>query len=101
MVKTATGPQRRGATEAPTKTKAPRAPSAYNLFMKERLKPYREANPGTSNKDAMKAIAAQWRDAPENPNRGLDPKARTRKAPKAKKVSEETATSEPEPASDD
>lgn len=35
---------------------AARAPSAYNLFMKDRLKPYREANPGVSNKDAMKAV---------------------------------------------
>ncbi|KAF7793751.1 hypothetical protein EIP86_004870 [Pleurotus ostreatoroseus] len=86
-------------TDAPTKTRAPRAPSAYNLFMKEHLKPYREANPGTSNKDAMKAIAAQWRDAPENPNRGQEPKAKAKKAPKAKKVVEDAA-SDPEQSSD-
>ena len=91
--------------------------------MKDRLKAYREANPGTSNKDAMKAVslsvqynvcktmtlwmpqvAAEWRDAPENPNRGQDPKAKTKRAPKAAKVvekpAEDTATSEAEPTSD-
>ena len=31
-----------------------RAPSAYNLYMREHLKQYRESHPGTSVKDAMK-----------------------------------------------
>ena len=130
---------------------ATRAPSAYNLYMKEHLKPYRDANPGVSNKEAMKAVrltllsvllpvtlldpvftratrrvppprrvssplspwhkltfqprqvAAQWRDAPENPNRGQDPKAaaKAKRAPKAKKAAAAAAAeSEPEPASD-
>ena len=44
-------------------------------------------------------IAAQWRDAPENPNRGQEPKAKAKKAPKAKKVVEDAA-SDPEQSSD-
>lgn len=49
-------------------------------------------------------VGALWRDAPENPNRGQEPKSRTKKAPqakaKAKKAGDETATSEPDPAED-
>ncbi|KIP05429.1 hypothetical protein PHLGIDRAFT_36458 [Phlebiopsis gigantea 11061_1 CR5-6] len=106
MAKTATETKTRKATKAATAkpTKAKRAPSAYNLWMKDNLKLYKEKNPGTAQKDAMKAVGAMWRDAPENPRRGEEPKTRTKKAPvaKSKKPADETATSEAEadPSSD-
>jgi hypothetical protein len=33
-----------------------RAPSAYNLFVKEHMKTYLADNPGKTNKDAMKHV---------------------------------------------
>jgi hypothetical protein len=34
-----------------------RAPSAYNLFVKEHMKTYLADNPGKTNKDAMKHVS--------------------------------------------
>ncbi|KAI0289771.1 hypothetical protein BC826DRAFT_914111, partial [Russula brevipes] len=66
--------------------KPKRAPSAYNLFVKEHMKAYLTDNPGKTNKDAMKHIGALWKDAPENPKRGHETKEKTPKAPmRAKK----------------
>lgn len=87
-----------------------RAPSAYNKYVSEHLKLWRESHPDRPVKEAMSAVsshllfvlfyslilpisqisfrqcqvAAQWRDAPENPNRGQEPKKR------GKKVASET-----------
>lgn len=109
MVKTVTETRSKAATKASnegkTKAKSTRAPSAYNLWMKDNLKKYKEEHPEVAQKDIMKAVGALWKDAPENPRRGQEPKARTKKAPQAKtkKPGDETATSEPEPepSSDD
>ncbi|TFY53484.1 hypothetical protein EVG20_g10093 [Dentipellis fragilis] len=78
--------------------KAKRAPTPYNLFVQANMKPWLEANKGKSVKEAMKHIGSMWKDAPENPNRGKEPKAK--KPAKAKKA----ASPEPpqvEPSSDD
>ncbi|KAG8213491.1 hypothetical protein J3R82DRAFT_12030 [Butyriboletus roseoflavus] len=68
--------------------KPKRAPSAYNLFVQAKMKEWKENNPGVPIKEAMVEIGALWRDAPENPNRGKEPKSRKPKAnksaPKAK-----------------
>lgn len=37
-----------------------RAPSAYNLYMKEHLKSYKDENPGVAQKDAMKAVCTPF-----------------------------------------
>jgi len=87
------------------KAKSKRAPSAYNLFMGEHLKAWRADHPGTQVKEAMSAVAAMWRDAPENPNRGKEPAAKKPKAakPAAKKTkkAEKSDASEEEAADDD
>ncbi|GJE89737.1 high mobility group box domain-containing protein [Phanerochaete sordida] len=108
MVKTVTETRSKGATktavEGKTKSKSTRAPSAYNLWMKDNLKKYKEDHPNVAQKDIMKAVGALWKDAPENPRRGQEPKPKAaKKAPQAKsrKPGDETATSEPEPSSDD
>ncbi|KAF8266270.1 hypothetical protein EI94DRAFT_216345 [Lactarius quietus] len=101
----------RTATETTTKTatrrantkstkdvegKTKRAPTAYNLFVKEHMKTYLTDNPGKTNKDAMKHIGTLWKDAPENPRRGQAVKERPpKKAPKrSKKAAEEPEESE-------
>ncbi|KAN0126283.1 hypothetical protein V8E53_015206 [Lactarius tabidus] len=69
--------------------KIKRAPTAYNLFVKEHMKNYLAENPGKTNKDAMKHIGALWKDAPENPRRGQAVKERPpKKAPKRSKKTE-------------
>ncbi|KAI5120568.1 hypothetical protein M0805_002518 [Coniferiporia weirii] len=68
--------------------KAKRAPSAYNLFMQKELQEWRKNNKDGKIKDGMVAVAALWRDSPENPKRGQTPAAK--KAPKPK-VSKENA----------
>ena len=40
----------------PAEGKTKRAPSAYNLFVKEHMKTYLSDNPGKTNKDAMKHV---------------------------------------------
>ncbi|KAK7682598.1 hypothetical protein QCA50_014398 [Cerrena zonata] len=87
MAKTASETQTKAATKsanAKTTGGGKRAPSAYNKFMAEHMKQWRVDNPGRPVKDAMSAVAALWRDAPENPNRGQEPKKKTKKAPAAK-----------------
>ncbi|KAJ7661338.1 hypothetical protein DFH06DRAFT_373060 [Mycena polygramma] len=98
MAKTATTTKTKTATkDANTKTKAKkaddggektkRAPSAYNIYVSENLKKWNEANPD-KKKQGMAAVAAMWKDAPENPNRG---KTVEKRAPKAKKEKEPKA----------
>ncbi|KAL0953104.1 hypothetical protein HGRIS_004375 [Hohenbuehelia grisea] len=57
-----------------------RAPTAYNLFVKANLQPWRAANAGKTPGEAMAHMAALWREHPDNPNRGKEPKARKPKA---------------------
>lgn len=82
--------------------KPKRAPSAYNLFVQAKMKEWKENNTGAPIKEAMvevgahtstflfvsrsRQIGAMWRDAPENPNRGKEPKSRKPKASVAKSV---------------
>lgn len=92
--------------------KPKRAPSAYNLFVQAKMKEWKENNPGVPHKEAMgevyahastfilpsrsPQIGALWRDAPENPNRGKEPKP---KKPKADKPAKDTK--KPPPKSSD
>ncbi|KAI0073155.1 hypothetical protein K474DRAFT_1649945 [Panus rudis PR-1116 ss-1] len=103
MAKTATQTRTKAATKSAnakssSEGKPKRAPSEYNKFMAANLKPWREANPGKSVKDSMKAVAAMWKDAPENPNRGQEPKSK-KKAPK--KTAAKPKRQEKLPASSD
>ncbi|KAF8119984.1 hypothetical protein EV363DRAFT_1356316, partial [Boletus edulis] len=63
------------------------------------MKDWKENNPGVPIKDAMAEIGALWRDAPENPNRGKEPKSRKPKANANKPVTK--AAKEPPPKSSD
>ncbi|KAJ7229857.1 hypothetical protein GGX14DRAFT_553361 [Mycena pura] len=74
-----------------------RAPSAYNLYMSEHLKKWGEENPDLPKKDGMAAVAALWRDAPENPKRGQTAPAKTAPAKKSKepKAAKKTAPAKP------
>ncbi|GJJ09027.1 hypothetical protein Clacol_003248 [Clathrus columnatus] len=73
------------ATAKDDKTK--RSPSAYNQFMKDHLSDYKEKHPDLNHKEAFAAVAAMWKDAPENPNKG---KSTTKKT-----SDKENATSKP------
>jgi hypothetical protein len=82
------------------------------------MKEWKESHPGAPIKEAMSEvctriyasvfcltqsfeIAAMWRDAPENPNRGKEPKARKPKEPGAPKVSRKKKKKETPPPSSD
>ncbi|KAF8548352.1 hypothetical protein OG21DRAFT_1471317 [Imleria badia] len=104
MAKSATVTATKAATKrANAKTskqdKPKRAPSAYNLFVQAKMKEWKENNPGAPNKDAMVEIGALWRDAPENPNRGKEPKSRKPKANADKPPTK--VTKKPPPKSSD
>ncbi|KAI0790058.1 hypothetical protein C8Q75DRAFT_763787 [Abortiporus biennis] len=109
MVKTTSETQTKTATKsANTKPRGgggKRQPSAYNKYVAENMKVWREANPDRPVKEAMAAVAAQWRDAPENPNRGQEPKKRAaKKAPVEREVPTNTRSGRraaPVVASDD
>ncbi|KAH8092632.1 hypothetical protein BXZ70DRAFT_909419 [Cristinia sonorae] len=102
MVKTTSETQTKSATRSantkPRGSGGKRAPSAYNKYVAENLKTWREANPDRPVKEAMAAVAAQWRDAPENPNRGQEPKKRTKKVPTEKPVTGTTRSTRKNPA---
>jgi hypothetical protein len=49
------------------KEKTPRAPSAYNIFMKSEIAKVKKANPKFEHKEAFAAAAANWGKAKENP----------------------------------
>ncbi|EIW84438.1 hypothetical protein CONPUDRAFT_163573 [Coniophora puteana RWD-64-598 SS2] len=74
--KTATKAANQRTKKADKADKPKRPPSAYNLYVRAHMKPWLEQHQGSTNKDAMVAIGAMWRDAPENPNRGKAPAAR-------------------------
>ncbi|KAG1720713.1 uncharacterized protein EDB91DRAFT_1177422 [Suillus paluster] len=107
MAKTATESTTKAATKranaktskADKEDKPKRAPSAYNLYVQAHMKEWKEANPGAPIKEAMSEIAVMWRDAPENPNRGKEPKARKPKAAAAPKASRKKKQTPP-PSSD-
>lgn len=43
--------------------------SAYNKYMKTELAKHKEANPDMDHKTRFKAVAAAWKNSPENPKR--------------------------------
>ena len=45
---------------AAKKDKKPKAPSAYNLFMKKELPAFKKANPKLDHKAAFAAVAKKW-----------------------------------------
>lgn len=49
----------------PKKEKKPRAPSAFNLYMKEAIPSVKAANPGISHGDAFKKAAEEWKNRPQ------------------------------------
>ena len=50
-----------------TKEKAPRAPSAYNVFMKAEIAKVKAADPKLEHKEAFKQAAANWATSKSNP----------------------------------
>ncbi|KIM63506.1 hypothetical protein SCLCIDRAFT_1214155 [Scleroderma citrinum Foug A] len=60
--------------------KPKRQPTAYNLFVQAQMKEWKAKNPNAPIKEAMVEIGQLWRDAPENVNRGKEPKSRKPKA---------------------
>ncbi|KAG6827382.1 hypothetical protein H0H92_012038 [Tricholoma furcatifolium] len=95
MAKTATVTKTKTATKtANEKTRKPKAdkadkpkrdPTPYQLFCKKHMKAWNDANPGRA-KEAMSQMAKLWKDSPENPNRGAEPKPRKAKEPKEPKA---------------
>jgi len=49
------------------KEKVPRAPSAYNLFMKSELAKVKKADPSLDHKAAFTAAAGNWASSKSNP----------------------------------
>ncbi|CAL1717465.1 unnamed protein product [Somion occarium] len=96
MVKAVSETQTKTATKSanvkPRAGGGKRAPSAYNKYVSDHLKQWRDEHPDRPVKEAMSAVAAQWHDAPENPNRGQEPKRRTKKAPTEKPAAAPRAT---------
>ncbi|KAJ3717281.1 hypothetical protein DFJ43DRAFT_1099642 [Lentinula guzmanii] len=78
--------------------KEKRPPSAYNIFVAEKMKSWKADNPGANAKDAMKAVGAMWANAEENPNRGKPPKSKKAKTPKN---TSNVPASSSQPASDE
>ncbi|KAL1744225.1 hypothetical protein HDZ31DRAFT_64274 [Schizophyllum fasciatum] len=76
-----------------------REPTAYQKFMADNLKSYKERNTTLSHKEAFSAVAALWRDAPENPNRGKEIKPRAPKKRKAE-LDGDGSKATPAPAGD-
>jgi|AntAceMinimDraft_1070359.scaffolds.fasta_scaffold06583_6 hypothetical protein len=87
----------------PTKRKkekrAPRPPTAFNLFMKKAVAEVKETSPGMNPKQIFAQCASKWKDSPDNPKAGLgtlaiagdegigkevEDKTETQKAPKNK-----------------
>ncbi|KAG8955858.1 hypothetical protein FRC04_006305 [Tulasnella sp. 424] len=66
--------------------KEKRPPTPYNLFVKEQMPIWKDANPGRPVKEAMQGIAALWADSDLNPNKGKPPKSK----PKSKKTKSST-----------
>ncbi|KAK7464213.1 hypothetical protein VKT23_006379 [Stygiomarasmius scandens] len=74
----------RAAKEKPVKEKKePRAPSAWQLFCEKNRPAWKEANPDAKGNEWMKALGDMWKDSPENPNRGKEPKTKKKKSKKS------------------
>ena len=51
--------------------RAPRAPTAFNMFMKKAVAEAKVANPTLNPKQIFAQCASKWKDAPENPKAGM------------------------------
>ena len=49
------------------KAKTPRAPSAYNIFMKTELAKVKKETPTINHKEAFVKAAGNWKNSPQNP----------------------------------
>jgi len=67
--------------------KAKRPPTAYQLYMKDTLVKVKGENPDMTHGDAFKKVAAMWKDADENPNKGKEKPEK--KAPRKRKSSDD------------
>lgn len=77
--------------KADKEDKPKRQPTAYNLFVQAKMKEWKAKNPNAPIKEAMVEIGQLWRDAPENPNRGKEPKPRKPKPKAAAAIPRKTA----------
>lgn len=59
---------------------SPRAPTAFNLFHKQRFPAYKAANPGVKLVDSNKALRAEWDALPEAAKANFIEEAASRKA---------------------
>ncbi|ESK89529.1 axial regulator yabby 4-like [Moniliophthora roreri MCA 2997] len=75
--------------------KQKRDPSAWTLFLKDQLKPWKDANKNKSHKEAMTVMAEMWKDHPSNPNRGKPTKPKKSKASGDASTSSEQSRSSP------
>jgi hypothetical protein len=55
------------------KEKKDRKPTAYNIFMAKHLPQYKADHPDSNHKDNFAAVAAKWKNDPENPKNGGPP----------------------------
>ncbi|THU81916.1 hypothetical protein K435DRAFT_784822 [Dendrothele bispora CBS 962.96] len=87
------------AKEKPAKVdKEPRAPTPWMLFCQKNRAAWKQANPNAKGNEWMKALAEQWKDSPENPNRGKEPKSKKKSRTTLDVVAKDAASSSP-PAS--
>ncbi|KAF9255144.1 hypothetical protein L218DRAFT_992008 [Marasmius fiardii PR-910] len=89
------------ASDIKSEKRSKREPSAWNLYIKASLTPWKEAHPGCSFKDAMAALKVQWKDAPENPNKNKPTKPREKRNAKNASTSSEPSRSSPGVSSSD
>ncbi|KAG9019893.1 hypothetical protein FRB90_000023 [Tulasnella sp. 427] len=74
--------------------KEKRPPSPYNLFVKEQMPIWKQANPGRPVKEAMQEIAALWAESDLNANKGKPSKSKAKKkSSKASDPAEEASSS--------
>jgi len=85
MPKETVTPRRKNASDPHDKPKRP--PTAYQLYMKDTLSKVKSENSEMSHAEAFKKVAAMWKDADENPNKGKEKPEK--KAPKKRKSSDD------------
>lgn len=64
-VKTVRARTKKVASSAKKVAKSVRKPSAYNLYMKKKLKQLKKKHPKTAHKVLFKRAAASWKRSPE------------------------------------
>ncbi|KAF5392516.1 hypothetical protein D9757_002226 [Collybiopsis confluens] len=90
------------AKSSKTGGKEKRAPTAYNIFISNHMSEWKASNPGSKNKDAMKALGAMWATSEENPNRGKPStkKSKGRAAPASSSPTSSRQAKDDAPSSD-